>query len=195
MKIVASKFAATAMTTPSLGQVLAQEPAIAGIVDGMNELLPGVAANEENVKILLDSITKNESAGYITLFSSPDLRSGYAVTIRPFMLKKECMMAATVKGPMEEWTSESSGRQHPQGTRFALWQKDFPGTSDGVLDMLREVKTALHRYRLEGPCPKCRRDTTLESREPPMKRIKLRGFPYCLECSLKEICGCSEAQE
>ena len=182
------------MTTPSLGQILAQEPAVAGIVDGMTELLPGVAANEENVKILLDSITKNPK-DYITVFSSPERRDAYSVKIRPLMSKKKYIMAATVEGPTEEWTLESSGRQYPQRTRVALFHKTFPGTSDGVLDMLREVKTALRRYRSEGPCPKCRRDTTLVSREPPMKRIKLQGFPYCLECSLGEICRCSEAQE
>ena len=136
MKIVASKSAATAMTTPSLGQVLAQEPAIAGIVDGMNELLPGVAANEENVKILLDSITKSPK-DYIAVFSAPERRAAYSVKIQPFMCRKEYMMAATVEGSVEEWTLESSGRQYPQHTRVALFHKNFPGTSDGVLDMLR----------------------------------------------------------
>ena len=105
------------------------------------------------------------------------------------------MMAAIVLGPVEEWNLESEGRQYSRDARVQLLHNNFPSTSDGVLDMLREVKTTLRRYRSEGPCPKCRRDTTIESREPPMKRMKLQGFPYCLECSLGEICGCNEAQE
>ena len=91
---------------------------------------------------------------------------------------------------MEEWTLEGSGRRYPQHTRVALFRKNFRGTSDGVLDMLREVKTALRRYQSECPCSECRRDRTLDNREPPMKRIKLQG----LECLLQEICG-NEAQQ
>ena len=182
------------MTTPSLGQVLAQEPAVAGIINGMTELLPGVAANEENAKVLLDAITMNPNDS-IALLSSPEPSVGYSVRIRPYMLKKKYMMTATVMGPSEEWTIHLPEREYPQRNRAAVFEKDFPGTTDGMLDMLREVKTVLHRYRVHGPCPKCRRDTTLESREPPVKRIKLQGFPYCLECSLKEICGCNEVQE
>ena len=98
------------MTTPSLGQVLAQEPAVADIINSMTELLPGVSANEENAKVSLDSITKNPNDN-ITLFSSPEPFVGYSVSIRPYMLKKKYMMTATVMGPSEEWTMQGLKRE------------------------------------------------------------------------------------
>jgi len=180
------------MTTPSFDQILAREPAFAGIIDGMTELLPGVPANEKNVKLLLDAIT-NHTENTITQISDS---AGYCICLRAFISKKKCRISATLKGPEEVWTFMSPSRHRlARHTRAVLLQKTYSSTTVGLLDMLHEIKTTLIRYRLDGPCPKCRRDTNIDSEAPPVKRVKLLGFPYCVECSLKEICGFSETAE
>ena len=67
------------MTTPSLVQVLARVPAVADVIDGMTELIPGVPANRENAKALLDSIMKHP-LDKTTLFSSTEAFAGYTAT-------------------------------------------------------------------------------------------------------------------
>ena len=50
----------SAMTSPSLQDVLAAAPHVADSIDAMTELIPGVPASKQNLKTLLEHVMKEK---------------------------------------------------------------------------------------------------------------------------------------
>ena len=87
------------MAAPTLQEVLAREPQLAGAIDAMNELLPGVPANKGNLATLLGHLKKE---GRIDIDTGRD-KPHIIIIILVCKHRKQLEILAHLGGPQERW--------------------------------------------------------------------------------------------
>jgi hypothetical protein len=168
------------MAAPTLQEVLACEPQLAGAIDAMNELAPGVPANKGNLATLLGHLEKEGRIDIDTGREKP------RIIILVHKHRKQHEILANLCGPHERWyPGRATGAQgraanEPLDTRPCIEEERFLCTGDGLLGAIVWAKHALKRLR-EGVCPDCRN----AEGERPFKRLKAEGLDRCWHCVIK----------
>ena len=164
----------------SFQEVMDRVPAVAGMIDEMNEIIPGVPATEKNLKSLLEEI--------IEQCESDDFDKGYEVKGAKADPACEFSLYTHFDDDQEGdrelvvYIQDAVTRtERGQEMRYNIEHKMFPLTPDGLLKGIVYAKKSLKRYREEGPCPDCM--------EPHNKKLKLEGFHKCLGCTMKRAIG------
>ena len=163
------------MSTPSLQDILATEPGLAGRIDAMTELIPGVAANSGNLRTLLEQLIKDgrfESKG----------SDGTSIVFYVIKNRKKKDLMVKLLGNLERIrTAEFEYNQ-----RSCVCLEVFKCNEEGLLEAFLYAKQSKKRYREEGPCPDCNRTNETQ---PLSKKLKAMGMPKCESCMLKAIVG------
>jgi hypothetical protein len=168
------------MATPTLQEVLARVPAVEGMIDEMNELLPGVPATPRNMKTLLQHLERND--GLFT-FTRGDNQPRINMNINKDN-KKAKIIFVELWGPVEMWVlNNGAGRNLPR--RPLLTSDRFDCTEDGLLKAIITAKKMLGKLRTEGTCPDCRN----AAGELPSKRLKADNMPKCWDCMIRGAMG------
>ena len=151
----------------SLQEVIDRVPAVAAMVDEMNEIIPGVPATEKNLKSLLEELVDRcESEPCDPTYM---VRSANAMPMCEFTIYSH-------RDP-DDTSSAPQLVVYLRDVRAYITHKGFPVTPDGLLKGIVWAKKSLKRYREEGPCTDC---------GPPYKKLKLEGFPKCFDCTIKK---------
>ena len=163
------------MATSALQQIIAHEPGLATRIDAMTELIPGVPASKENLKTLLEHVTKEE----IFRLTGTDETSLVMLRVAsPSKKKKE--LRVSVWGE-----AEVLRRAHEvYNERPCVCSEAFNCTEDGLLEGLLYAKQSKKRYREEGACADCVRSVETQSSR---KKLKAKGMPKCEACMLKAV--------
>jgi len=160
----------------SLQEVMDRVPAVAGMIDEMNEIIPGVPATEKNLKTLLGELIDvcEEEENYDQTFELHPKAEHASCDFTLFEHHEgdregDRVLVVYLKAPVTTLESGQKIREH-------IEHKSFELTPDGLLKGIVWAKQSLKRYREEGPCPDCRFT----------KRVKLEGFPSCFRCTLNK---------
>jgi hypothetical protein len=170
------------MATPTLQEVLARVPAVEGMIDEMNELIPGVPADPRNMKTLLQHLERN---GGLFTFNRGDNQPRINMNINKDN-KKSKFIVVQLWGPVEMWVINSTDggrRNNPQ--RPLIEGERFDCTEDGLLKAIITAKKLLGKLRTEGTCPDCRN----AAGELPSKRLKADNMPKCWDCMIRGAMG------
>ena len=150
---------------------MAMPEEIQSVTNSFLELVPGVPANQKNLKTLLRWIAENPQSPRWLKFSGEMM-----MTIDTTGTKKKPKLHAVLRGP--ERSVYGTGMNFR--IRDPIADQTRPATETGLLETIVFLKKALDKYRTEGTC-----DTCL----PPRKRLKADGMPKCEECMLNEAIG------
>ena len=147
-------------------QATGLDPNIAAEVDKWLDLVPGVPANNENLKTLLRYVKAKQ-----VVHLGPDTQ--------PSALVATCRkaLAVTICTPPE--TVQTTGNTFSVAP--TVGRKEFDLDEAGLHKAIVWAKYSLKRYREEGPCPDCCNNPG----ERPRKRIRAEKMPKCEECILK----------
>ena len=143
-------------------------PAVAGMIDEMNEIIPGVPATEKNLKTLLGELMDHWEAEE-NFDQTYEVHGDDTYPSCDFEL-------VTHDNDRRELLVNLINSRPLGGRREVVENKFFPLTPDGLLKGIVWAKKSMKRYIAEGPCPDCER--------PNHKRLKVEGFPSCFKCTI-----------
>ena len=187
------------MTTPAIDAVL-RTPELAAAIDECNELLPGVPANEGNLRSLLEAIEKGGgscrpgcmivSHRGATWLHGGSVQFTKTTKIGATRSSRSLVLHVSVKSrPEYSIHGDGSVLDFPPSVAW----RQFAWSTAGLADALAWAKGLATRLSPEHFCPRCRVDggrseeiaRDEERSEPPRKKLKLSGAPFCADCAMK----------
>ena len=144
-------------------------PAVAAMVDEMNEIIPGVPATEKNLKSLLEEL--------VDRCESEECDPTYMV--RSANAMPTCEFTIYSHRDPDDTSSAPQLVVYLRDVREYIAHKVFPVTPDGLRELIAWVKAVAKDLKERGVCPKC----------PGQATIRLPTADYCARCSLKLALG------
>jgi len=159
------------MTTPTLQEVLQHVPMER--IDQMNEIIPGVAANEKNLNTLFNELIGECLANEYDQSWNFEVKKEHPSCQFTILENEddERELVIYLEAPVQIL-------ENGQKFRYNIDHKTFSCCPHGLLKGIIWAKQSMKRYREEGPCPECEGPNT--------KKLKIEGFGACFGCVMKK---------